>query len=309
MAKFSRKHKPLQRVQTFLRNVRIRRRSFSLYHLLRVLFANVLQFDIDQRATAVAYSFTLALFPAIIFLFTLIPYVPIEGLDDQIMTFLADAMPRGIYKEVLPTIEDIVSRKRSGVLSFGFVFAMFSATNGMIALMRAFNIAQRTHDERGFIKTRLISILLTVLLAVVLLVAVGVLVVGRIVVDILVERRLINVDSTYSFVEGISYLTVFVVLFMAVSIIYYIAPALHKRWRFFNAGSVTASLLIILITQGFSYYLSNFASYNRLYGAVGTLVALMIWLYLVALVLILGFEINQSLDDASKQAEKEYKQE
>ncbi len=309
MAKTYVKHRNFKRrVKTWLRGVRVRKRNFSLYHLLQVLIANVLQFDIDQRATAVAYSFTLAIFPAIIFLFTLIPYVPIANLDDQIMTVLSEAMPRGIYREVEPTIRDIVSRRRSGVLSFGFIFALFSATNGMIALMRSFNITQRTHDERGFIKTRLVSILLTFLLVLVLLVAIGVLIVGRLVVDELVDKRIINVDSTYMYAEGLSYLTVFVLLFVAVSVIYYIAPALHRRWRFFNPGSIIASILIILITQGFSYYLSNFASYNRLYGAVGTLVALMIWLYLVALGLILGFEINQSLDDATEQKEEEQKE-
>ncbi len=305
MGKTNTKTNRVQRkVKSWLRKVRVRRRDFSLYHLLRVLIANVLQFDIDQRATAVAYSFTLAIFPAIIFLFTLIPYIPIANLDDQIMTILSEAMPRGIYREVEPTISDIVSRKRSGVLSFGFFFALFSATNGMIALMRSFNITQRTHDERGFIKTRLISILLTFLLVLVLLVAIGVLIIGRLIVDELVDKGILNVDSTYMYAEGLSYLTVFILLFVAVSVIYYIAPALHKRWRFFNPGSIIASILIILITQVFSFYLSNFASYNRLYGAVGTLVALMIWLYLVALGLILGFEINQSLDDATQRREE-----
>ncbi|SDM45646.1 membrane protein [Siphonobacter aquaeclarae] len=297
-------HPYIQKIRNWLHSIHFSKRGFTLYHLLEVLIGNVLKFDIDQRATAVAYSFTLALFPAIIFLFTLIPYIPVEHLDTQIMTFLSEVMPRGIYKEAESTIRDIVSRKRGGVLSFGFILTIYSAMSGMLALMRAFNVAQRTDDNRGFVRTRLIALLLTVLLSLVLIVAVAVLIVGRLVVDELTYQGILSMDSTYRYIEWISYLTVFVVLFVAVSIIYYFAPALHKRWRFFNPGSVTASLLIILITHGFSYYLSNFASYNRLYGAVGTLIALMVWLYLVALLLILGFEVNQSMDDATKKASK-----
>ncbi|MFT4033692.1 MAG: YihY/virulence factor BrkB family protein [Siphonobacter sp.] len=295
----------VEQLQAWLRKIQIRRTGGSLYHLLRVLLTNILQFDIDQRATAVAYSFTLALFPTIIVLFTLIPYIPITNLDDIILRFFSEIMPNGLYREAEPTIRDIVSQKRGGILSLGFAFAIFSAMNGMIALMRAFNVTQRAPEERSFLKTRLVALMLTGLLAMVLFVAVGVLIVGRIAMEELAKSRVINIDSTYQYIQILSYFTVFTLLFVAVSIIYYFAPVLHKRWHFINAGSIITSILIIIITQGFSYYFSNFSSYNRVYGAVGTLIALMVWLYLVALLLILGFEINQSLDDASRQLARE----
>lgn len=269
--------------------------ALSVRQVVQALVANLITFDIDYRATAVAFAFTLAVFPTIIFLFTLIPYIPIEGLDRQIMEFMAGLMPDGIYRHARATLQDIVSRRRSGVLSFGFLLALYSSMTGMIALMRAFNTVERFREQRGFWRTRMVALLLTFTLIFILIAAVGILIVGRLVLDELVYNNLIDLDASYYFVQWSSYLTVFSVLLVGISLLYYYGPAFKERWRFFNSGSVAASVLIILVTNAFSYYLANFATYNRLYGAVGTLIALMIWFYLVALILILGFEINWTL--------------
>jgi membrane protein len=293
-----------------LRPVRRLRRWLEDWHLgptvtvwvvLRILWGKLLKFDIDQRAASVAYNFTLAIFPAIIFLFTLIPYVPLRNFDVQIMHFLEEALPAGIFEEAEPTIQDIVSRRNGNVLSIGFLLTIYAATSGMMALMRAFNMTDHVVEQRSFLKARLVALLLTFVLTFILFIAIGVLIVGRLVVDTLFA---FSPDVTYFTIQGLGYFIVFLVFFVAVSVIYQWGPSLPQRWRFVNAGSVVASVLIILITNGFSYYLSNFASYNRLYGAVGTLIALMVWLYLVAMVLILGFEINASLE-AAAQGKKE----
>ena len=269
-----------------------------MYQVLRILWDKLMRFDIDQRASAVAFNFTLAVFPTLIFLFTLIPYVPIRNFDLQIMNFLEEAMPGGIFRDAEPTIRDIVSRKRSNVLSLGFLLAVYASTSGMMALMRAFNMTDHATEERSFLKARLIGSVLTFVLISILFFAIAVLIVGRILVDTLFAN---SPNFTYYSIQWLGYLTVFVVFFVAVSLIYQWGPALPQRWRFVNVGSVVASVLLILITNGFSFYLSNFATYNRLYGAVGTLIALMVWLYLVSLVLILGFEINASLEAAGSQ--------
>jgi membrane protein len=112
------------------------------------------------------------------------------------------------------------------------------------------------------------------------------------------DEGFLNRDFTFYALQFLTYLVIFLVFFVTISIIYYWAPAVHKKWKFVNVGSVTASLLTILISNLFSYYLSNFASYNRLYGTIGTFIALMVWLYLIALILIIGFEINASIDQA-----------
>jgi membrane protein len=270
--------------------------TIIIMEVVSLLWHKIIHFDIDTRAAAVAFNFTLAVFPTIIFLFTLIPYIPINHLDLQIMNFMEDIMPRGLYLEAKSTILDIISKKRGDVLSFGFLFALYASTSGMMALMSTFNFSYHTSEKRGFFKQRFVALFLNFLLTFILFLAILILIVGRQIIDIFLENGWLNDNFNYFAIQFIRYGVVFFVLFTAVSIIYYVAPSIQKRWKFVNAGSITASILIILSTNLFSYYLANFASYNRLYGSIGTIIALMLWLYLVALVLIIGFEINASHD-------------
>jgi membrane protein len=273
----------------------------TIYKVLKVLINKLIQFDIDTRAAAVAFNFTLAIFPSLIFMFSLIPYIPLENLDARILNLLSSVMPQGIFKEAKNTIVEIVSKPQGGVLSLGFIVALYASTSGVMALMRAFNTADRTVERRSFLKARIIAIMINFLLTFVLILAILVLIVGRLSVDFLFDEGILNRDLTFYTIQFLSYIVIFFVFFIAISIIYYFAPMSHKRWKFVNTGSITASILTILITNLFSYYLSNFASYNRLYGAIGTFIALMVWLYLIALILILGFEINASIQETNIQ--------
>jgi membrane protein len=288
----------LKRLQRFLKNIYLWNTTVSLYHLLAILWKKIITFDIDQRAASVSYSFLLAVFPGVIFLFTLIPFIPIHNLDLQIMDFLSDAMPRGIYDNTSGTIQDIVSRKRSDILSFGFFFTVFAATNGMMALMRSFNMALHVKEKRNYLKARLIALFLTVLLIIVMVCAIVILIAGRIIIDFLFDKGLLNENFTFYLFQIIRYAGIFLIFFFGTCVIYYFAPAVHKKLKFFNLGAFIASLLGILATNLFSFYLSNFNSYNKLYGSIGTVIALMVWMYLIALILILGFEINISMRDA-----------
>jgi membrane protein len=133
---------------------------------------------------------------------------------------------------------------------------------------------------------------------VVFIASVIVLVVGTIVIDFLFKKGVLNADFNYYLLEIFRYGGIFLLFYLVICSIYYFAPAVHKKLKFFNFGALIASVLGILATNLFSYYLSNFDSYNKLYGSIGTLIALMVWIYLIALILILGFEINISVRDA-----------
>ena len=275
--------------------------SVSLAEIMAVLLEKILHYNIDQRAAAVAYNFTLAVFPAILFFFTLIPYVPIPQLDFQIMNFLHDVIPKPLYEFAAATIYDIVGRKQGGILSFGFLLAFITATNGMGALMTAFNMADQTTENRGYFKTHAISLLLTIMLSVVLLLSILIIIVGGIALDFLHNTLFLADNLTLFFVNFLRYAVMFTTFLLTISIIYRFAPNLKHKWRLVNLGSVIASLLIIVATYGFSFYLSQFSSYNKLYGSIGTIIALMIWFYLVALLLIFGFEVNVSIWRAKRQ--------
>jgi membrane protein len=282
----------------------LRDRKTTVRQVLKILLRKIQKDEIEPRANAVAFNLTLSIFPAIIFLFTLIPYIPIPDLNAQIMFFLGQVLPKGIYQEIATTIYDIVSRPRGNLLSLGFFFAMYAATNGTMALINAFNRSYRTVEQRTFIKKRLIAIGLTFMLAFVLFLAVVLLVVGNIVLNWISEHdlyNLLNDQVNFFLISFLQYGVVFLVFFVALSIIYYVAPAVHKPWAIFSVGSIVASVLSILATHLFSFYLKNFASYNKLYGSIGTFIGLMIWLYLLSFIILLGFEINVSAHEAQKE--------
>ncbi len=291
----------IKQIERFLRSVYLWDTTVSLHHVLGILWRKIITLDLDQRAAAVSYSLMLAIFPGTIFLFTLIPYVPVENLDIQIMEFLKAILPVGIYDTAAATIQEIVSRRRVDILSFGFIFAVYAATNGMMAMMRSFNMVLDDREPRSYLKARLIAFMLTGLLILIMISAVGVLIVGRFVIDYIAGIGWFSDSLILNLIQLTGYLSIFTIFFLGICVIYHYAPALGKRIRFFNIGAFFASLLCILATNLFSYYLGNFNSYNRLYGSIGTLIGLMVWIYLIVLIIILGFEINSSLRDALAQ--------
>jgi membrane protein len=294
------KNRQIKLIIIWLQQTMFLRGNASLYDILANLVKSNRKYDIDQRASAVAYSLTLAAFPAIIFLFTLIPYIPIEHLDMQIMDLLRENIPRGIYEDADQTIMDIISRPRKGVLSFGFIFAMIASTNGMMSLMRSFDMVYEDDETRGFIQVRGIAIALTLLLIAVLFLSVILLIVGDAVMNLVNDWHIVRDNWLIRLLNITRYLVSFGSLMLTISIIYRFAPSHGRQFSFVNAGSIVASVLILLATYGFSFYLSRFSSYNKLYGSIGTMIALMIWLYLLAFVIILGFEINASITAATR---------
>lgn len=266
------------------------------YHVLSKVVDKITDNDTSERAGSVAYSLLLAVFPTLIFLFTLIPYIPSIN-EQEIMGFFEQVLPGGTFNSVGATIKDIISRPRGGVLSVGFLLALYSATSGMVALMNAFNSSHEIAEERTFLSKRLVAVGLTITLALTLFLAITVLVVGGVVIEHLARYGFFSNVVVYFVLKIARYLGVFAVFVGVVSVIYRYGPDVQMKWAFITPGAVTASVLIVLTTLGFSYYVANFGSYNKVYGSIGTLIALMIWVNLVSLLLIIGFEINVSLYD------------
>ncbi|MBS1682986.1 MAG: YihY/virulence factor BrkB family protein [Bacteroidetes bacterium] len=295
--------------RTWLKHIRFKNHdNLSLYTFLKIFFYNISEDEIMDRSYGVAYNFILAIFPAIIFLFTLIPYVSNYYPDistASIMQFLQEMIPANMYSTVSSTVLDIVSNQRGGLLTFGFILALYLSTNGMAALMRAFNACYRTVERRNWFNMRLTALGLTIMLAVVILLAVALLIVGQIglnyVTTHLEEFSHLQLDAyTIYGLLILRFIVIFIVFLIAISSIYYFGPAVHYNWSFFSIGSLVSTLAILGLSYGFSYYISHFASYNKVYGSIGVLIALMAWVQLVTLILLFGYEINASLHYARK---------
>lgn len=287
----------------FLKSIRFKRYDgLSLYQVVQVLIEKLTKDEIIERANGVAFSFALSIFPAVIFLFTLTPYIHAvipEVSRASILDFVGGLMPEQMFLQVRDTIEDVISNRREGLLTFGGLFALYLATNGVVELMKAFNKCYKTVEKRGFLKTRLIAIGLTFMLAFVLILAIVLLVIGNIVIDFVDKLEWINLeDYIFYILFAVRFAVIFIVFFLAISFIYYFGPAVHYNWRFFSIGSLIATLLCIAVSYGFSYYVTNFADYNKLYGSLGVLIAIMIWQFLLSVVLLVGYELNASLHQA-----------
>lgn len=290
------------RLIQFLKRVRLRNGKASLYRILTIFLDKMYDDHIMERGSGVAFNFTLSIFPAIIFLFTLIPFIHnwIPTIDSTTtMAFLKDVMPENMFLAATDTISDLLSNTREGLLSFGALFSLYLAANGMSALMRAFNSCYRTVETRSFFKTRFIALGLTLILAFVLMISLLFVVAGNLLISYTNELGFFSDSIIYYLVVALRFLIVFLSFYVAISAIYYFAPAIHDRWRFFSLGSFIASLSCVGISFLFSFYVNNFAAYNKLYGSLGTLIALMIWQLILSIILLTGFEFNASVDLAA----------
>ena len=291
----------------WLKKVRFEKyENVSLYKILKIFLRNLLNDDILDRANGVAFNFILAIFPAVIFLFTLIPYVTKffpEINTESIMEFMGQQIPSSMFDVVSTTVHDIISNQRGGLLSLGFLFSIYLSTNGMMALMRAFNAVYRTIENRGGLKTRLIATALTFNMTFVLFLAIILLIVGQFILEAIMSNLpafdWINISSfTVTLLFILRFITIFIAFFLAISFTYYFGPAIHYNWKFFSIGSWLATLLCLAVSYGFSYYITNFGTYNKIYGSIGVLIALMVWIQLITIVLLVGYEVNASVHDA-----------
>lgn len=296
MHPFLNKFKPYNKFVLFLHKTTITEHQLSLRLILKDFFKEIVIDDIQSKAQSMAFNFILAIFPAIIFLFTLIPYLSIGDYTAEILSFMSQSMPTNMYEMMSGTILDIIKKPRGGLLSFGFILSIFAAMNGTLSMMNAFNQCYKnTQEKRGFLKMRLIALGLTLLLVLSLIVAIVVLNIGEFFINYLKDLEYVKSYIIY-LVNTFRYVILVTMFFFATSTIYFLAPSIRIRWSFFSYGAVIATVLNVFASVSFTIYINNFSSYNKLYGSIGTLIGMMLWFYITSLVLLIGFEFNASID-------------
>ena len=272
--------------------------GIAFYDVFLFFIKGIQKGSITQRASSLSFNFFLALFPAIIFFFTLIPYLPINDFQTTLFGILQSVLPENAFETVKSTISDILTNKRSGLLSVGFLMTLYFATNGVNAVIDAFNKSYHTSENRPWIKQRLISVFLVIILAVLLITAIALITVGSFLLNYLVEYGILKGEITIYLLFASRWIILLAMLFFGISFLYYFAPAKKKRFRFISAGSSLATFLILITTFGFNFYVTNFSKYNALYGSIGTLIIILMWIYFNAIILLIGFELNASITNA-----------
>lgn len=278
--------------------------GIPIYTVLDFFFKGVINGAITTRASAISFSMFLALFPSLIFLFTLIPFIPIFNFQEVLLGLIHDVIPNKAWEAVDTTVVDIVTRPRGGLLSIGFILALFFATNGINSMIDAFNATYHTMEFRGILMQRWVAIVLVLVLAVLLIIAIASITVGTAFFNFLEEKDIIRDHFVIKMIQWIRWLVLIALTYFGISFIYYWGPAKRTPFKFFSAGSSLATLFMMIINVLFNFYANNMAQYNALYGSIGTLLLILLLVYFNSIIILIGFELNASIYNASLKEKK-----
>ena len=265
----------------------------SLYRILKIYSAGLINGAIAARAESVAYSFFMALFPAVVFVFSVIPYIPIAGLQETLMQTIEEAMPPHTWETVGPTVNDIINIKRGGLLSISFLGVIFFTTNGVNGLIANFKTSYNKISMRPYFNQYFISLSLVLILLLVLLVTLALIVITKIFWDYLGEQEIMGMEVTAIIAVGKYFLIGFAML-LCVSLIFHFGPR-QRSLPFFSPGAVLSTMLILGSSYLFAFYIEHFSQYNKLYGSIGAVLIFMFWLFINSFLLLTGFELNAAI--------------
>lgn len=269
-----------------------------LYDVLLFFWRSIVDGSITTRASAVAFSFFIALFPGIIFIFTLIPYIPINNFQNELFAIIQQLVPESTWLTIEETITEVIMQPRGDLLSINFFMALIFATNGFVSMMSAFDATVHNIDRRRWWGQYIAAIFMLIIFMLLLTSAIAILTGGQELINYLDRSGLIHDNfSVASLVAG-KWIITLSMFFFAYSFLYYMAPAKKTKWRFISAGGTLATVLSIVGIAGFKYYINNFSQYNKLYGSIGTLLAILFLMYIMSLILLIGFELNASIYQA-----------
>jgi membrane protein len=247
--------------------------------------------NVFNGAAALGFYLTLAIFPAMILTMAIIPYLPIEQVDQAIMDLLRQALPASAADVFTGVVEDVTRQRRGGLLSFGILATLWAASTGMYAIMRQLNITYHVDEERPFLRARATALALSLLFIVLVLGSLSLVVLGGVIQD-WIGARWGYTSPLLTFFVIFRWIVIGASLILAFALIYYLAPNVKERFRFITPGSVVAAVLLVVASLGFSFYARRFADYDATYGSIGAVIVLMMWLYIAGLVVLVGSVIN-----------------
>ncbi len=273
--------------------------GMSLKELLDIYVTGIIKGALTARASSIAFSFFLALFPFSLFLLTLIPYVPIAGFQEDFISLIFSAVPSQNAKLAISSVlNDIATNKYGELVSLGFLLSIFLMTNGVNAILNNFEYTFHGIETRTVLRQYIVSLLITLLLALLLIITVTMIIVLEVIIHQLDLKGVIhNVDFWNRFIQVI-FLILFVII--SLSLLFYYGTKEGRILSFFSPGTILTTILLIVNFKIFGSYIEKFGEYNRIYGSIGTVIVIMLFIYLNSIILLLGFELNTSLSKLHK---------
>jgi membrane protein len=279
--------------------------------MLRALRVPIGWFDLFKRtasevvadnclglAAQLAYYFFLALFPALLFFVALLSFVPVEHLMDTVTGTLARVVPGEGLKIIQDQLAKIAGDQSTGLLTFGMLGTIWSTSSGVTAIIDSLNQAYDIQEARPWWKVRLVAIGLTIALALFIIAATVLVIVGPTLAERVADRFHLGVVFTWSWTI-LQWPVVFALVSLGIALVFYFAPDAEQEWIWITPGSILATLLWLVVSLGFRFYVANFGSYNATYGAIGGVIILLLWMYVSSLAILVGAEMNAEIEHAS----------
>lgn len=286
--------------------------GIPVWKVLKFIGEEVKKDLIPTRARSIAYSFFLAFFPGMIFLLTLLPYIPLDNFQAQFIELINEFVPDKVVNSfITTTLDDLINKPREGLLSFGALLTLYFATQGVLSIIMSFNKSYSMYVFRSFFVRQWVALKLTVLLFFLFIISIVLLIGGEWFISLFLQY--IEVKSLFVnwMLNIMRYVTILLLFFVSISTIYFYGPAVKKQWKFVTPGSSLATLGSIIASLIFSNYISGFDKYNTIYGIFGSIILFLGWLYANAFVLLIGFELNAAiyyqshiLNEASKETQE-----
>lgn len=262
---------------------------------IRLVFDECFKDDVFGHAAQLAFYFLFALFPMLIFLAALVGYLPIPHLLEQLLRYLSQVLPPTALVLVSQTLSEIMQQPRGGLLSFGLVTTIWAASSGLHALIYSLNIAYGVRKLRPWWKDRYLALCLTFSFSALIIFALAIVFFGSTLGNFLADMYYWN-DTFRNGWQLFQWPLAVLVVWFILELIYYVAPNNRRPWRWFTPGAVFALATWLTISFAFKLYVTRISNYTLTYGSLGSVIALMFWLYLTSIVILIGGEINSVLE-------------
>ena len=278
----------------FLKSIPLSKNAFSLYDLLELYISGLIKGTLTHRASAIAYSFFLAIFPFLLFILNLIPYIPIDHFQVDFWIFIDGLLPPGTHQFFSDIVFDIAEKRRGSLLSSVFFLSIFLMTNGIMAIFGGFEFSYHIQLTRTYVKQYLYALMVAIILSLLVLFVVITFMGYEIyLVPYLEEINFLTDNETLLKISKLGFVAV--MTYIATSILFYFGTIEGKESKFFSVGSTFTTILFGVTTYLFGIYIENFSQYNQLYGSIGALLIFLLYIWINSNILLLGFELNATL--------------
>lgn len=271
--------------------------GLPLYDVAVFFLQQVKKVGLNDRAAAISFNLLMAIPAATIFLCTLIPYMPFSRqITTQLLLLTRDVTPNmNTFLLVKNFLEDFLETPRSGLLSIGFLLAVFYASNAVMGIMRTFNKSLMYTKQRNFLMERWVAVRITSILMLIFILTMVLILAQGTILHWALEKMDINTAFVRGLVSNLRWVLILALVYFSIAVIYKYVPATHERWQLSSPGTTLATVLVVLTVGGLSLWLQRFDNFNKIYGSIGTILILMLLIYFSSLVLLIGYELNVSI--------------